>query len=136
MYDVSIILENKPGTLAIMGECLGRAGISIEGGGVFVADGKGIAHFLFEDGYAAKKALEASGMKVLAVSEVIVQKLRQDRPGQLGKITRRMAEAGVNIEVMYSDHNNQLVLVVNNHKTGMLVSEKWKKEIAMQANDI
>ena len=51
--------------------------------------------------------------RVVAVREVIVQKLEQGVPGQLGKLTRRMAEAGVNIEVLYSDHANQLVLVVN-----------------------
>jgi hypothetical protein len=43
----------------------------------------------------------------------VVQRLRQDEPGQLGKISRRMAEAGVNIEVLYSDHANQLILVVD-----------------------
>jgi hypothetical protein len=32
--------------------------------------------------------------------------LRQDVPGQLGKIARRMADAGVNIQVVYSDHAN------------------------------
>jgi hypothetical protein len=33
MQDVSIRLDNKPGTLAQMGECLGQAGVSVEGGG-------------------------------------------------------------------------------------------------------
>ena len=43
MHDVAIILENKPGSLAEMGETLGKAGVSVEGGGVWVHDGKGIA---------------------------------------------------------------------------------------------
>jgi len=37
---------------------------------------------------------------VADVREVLVQRLRQDVPGQRGKLTRRMAEAGVNIEVL------------------------------------
>ncbi len=41
-----------------MGEALGSAGVSVEGGGAFLFDGRAIAHFLFEDSVAARKALE------------------------------------------------------------------------------
>jgi len=61
---------------------------------------------------------------------VLVQRLRQDVPGQLGKLTRRMAEAGVNIEVLYSDHANQLILVVDDPARGRAVSEEWVRETA------
>ena len=128
MKDLAIRLENRPGALAEMGEALGQAGVSVEGGGAFVFDGKGIAHFLFEDAAAARKALEAQGITVLADREVLVQKLHQDQPGQLGKISRLMAEAGVNIEVIYSDHQNQLILVVDDYEKGRAVSEMWKQE--------
>ncbi|MGH8003461.1 MAG: amino acid-binding ACT domain-containing protein [Limisphaerales bacterium] len=128
MRDLAIRLENRPGALAEMGEALGRAGVSVEGGGFFLFDGKGIAHFLFENAVAARKALEEKGIAVLVDREVLVQRLRQDQPGQLGKIARRMAEAGVNIEVMYSDHQNQLILVVDDFEKGRAVSEAWKKE--------
>jgi hypothetical protein len=79
----------------------------------FVAslDGRGAAHFLFHDGAAARQALEAAGIRVLDVRDVVVGRLKQAVPGQLGKLTRRMAEAGVNIEVLYSDHDHQLILV-------------------------
>ena len=53
MKDLEIDLENRPGALAEMGEALGRAGVSIEGGGAWVVDGRGIAHFLFADGTLA-----------------------------------------------------------------------------------
>jgi hypothetical protein len=53
MKDLQIELENRPGALAEMGEALGRAGVSVEGGGVFVVNGVGVAHFLFHDGDAA-----------------------------------------------------------------------------------
>jgi hypothetical protein len=127
MRDLAIRLENRPGALAEMGEVLGSAGVSIEGGGAFVLDGKGIAHFLFEDTSSARKALEEKGIEVLDDREVLVQKLKQDQPGQLGKLSRMMAEANVNIEVIYSDHQNQLILVVDNYQRGRAVSEIWKK---------
>jgi hypothetical protein len=129
LYDVAILLENKPGEMARMGEALGAAGVSVEGGGGWVVDGKGHMHFLFEDGDAAKAALEGVGIEVRSVRDVLVQKLRQDIPGQLGMIARRMADAGVNIEVVYSDHANQLCLVVDNFENGKVVSDAWQAEM-------
>ena len=60
MQDVAVSLDHRPGELARMGEALGRAGVSIEGGGAFLAGGKGIAHFLFHDGAAARAAPRSS----------------------------------------------------------------------------
>lgn len=128
MKDLAIRLENRPGALADMGEALGRAGVSIEGGGAWVVDGRGVAHFLFEDGAAARRALEAEGITVLAVRDVVVQRLHQGVPGQLGKLTRRMGEAGVNIEVLYSDHDHRLILVVDDPAKARAVADAWERE--------
>ena len=134
MKDLAIALEDRPGALAEMGDALGRAGVSIEGGGAWVVlaadDARGVAHFLFEDGAAARAALEAAGITVLAVNDVLVQRLNQSEPGQLGKLTRRMADAGVNIKVLYSDHDHQLILVVDDFEKGRAVSEAWAKRNA------
>ncbi len=128
MKDLSILLENRHGALADMGEALGNAGVSIEGGGAWVVGGTGVAHFLFKDGNAARKALEAAGMRVIQERDVLVQRLKQAVPGQLGLLTRRMAEAGVNIEVLYSDHDHQLILVVDDITRGREVSDAWNGE--------
>lgn len=128
MQDLTIVLTNHPGALADMGAALGNAGISIEGGGAWIVGDRGFAHFLFEDGEAARSALEAAGIEVLQVRDVVVQRLRQAVPGQLGQLTRRMAEAGVNIEVLYSDHDNQLVLVVDDPDKGREVATRWLGE--------
>ena len=128
MQDLSIELDNQPGALARMGEVLGAAGVGVEGGGVWVVGGRGVAHFLFEDGEAARRALVAAGIAVHAVTDVLVQRLRQDVPGQLGLIGRKMAEAGVNIEVMYSDHDHQLILVVDDPVKGRAVSDAWERD--------
>jgi len=125
MRDLKIRLENQPGALARMGEALGKVGVSIEGGGGFVVGGEAWFHFLFDDGTKARAALEAAGIQVEAEREVIVQRLRQEEPGQLGKLAGRMAEAGVNIEVVYSDHANQLILGVDDLGKGRAVSAAW-----------
>jgi hypothetical protein len=125
MKDLAIELDDRTGALAEMGEALGRAGVSVEGGGVFVSGGVGIAHFLFEDGPAARQALEAAGIRIVAENEVVALRLRQGEPGQLGKIGRRMADAGVNIQVQYSDHDHQLILVVDDLARGRAVAAAW-----------
>jgi hypothetical protein len=125
MKDLAIALDDRPGALADMGEALGRAGVSVEGGGAWVVDGVGVAHFLFTDGAAARRALEAAGIRVVAEREVVTVRLKQDVPGQLGLLTRRMAEAGVNIEVLYSDHDHQLILVVDDVRKGQAVASTW-----------
>lgn len=130
MKDLTIALDNRPGALAEMGDALGRAGVSIEGGGAWVVNGQGVAHFLFENGTAARTALEAAGIRILVEREVLIQRLNQGEPGQLGKISRRMAEAGVNIEVLYSDHDHRLILVVDDIARGRAVSEAWTREQA------
>ena len=127
MRDLHIALNDRPGALAAMGAALGRAGVSVEGGGAWVAGGRGAAHFLIadHDETAARAAVAAAGIELFAVREVLMQRLRQDTPGQLGELCRRMAEAGVNIEVLYSDHANQLILVVDDITAGRVVSDAW-----------
>ncbi|MXV50733.1 amino acid-binding ACT domain-containing protein [Pedobacter sp. HMF7647] len=128
MYDIEIVLENRPGSLALMGEILGTNNISLEGGGVFAGNEKSTAHFLIMEPEKARKVLGDAGFDVLAINEVIIQKLRQDLPGQLGLFCRRLADENVNILVQYSDHANQLILVVDNPEKARAVSDKWMKE--------
>jgi organic hydroperoxide reductase OsmC/OhrA len=125
LKDLTIRLAHQPGALAAMGEALGRAGVSVEGGGGFVVDGQAVMHFLFENGARARAALAAADIEVLAERAVLLQRLDQQTPGQLGAIGRAMADAGVNIEVVYSDHQQQLVLVVDDMQAGQSVSEAW-----------
>ena len=128
MQDIEILLKNKPGALALMGETLGKNKISLEGGGVFQNGEISIAHFLVEEAERAKEVLAKVGIEVVKINNVIIQKLRQDVPGQLGMFCRKMAEANVNILVQYSDHSNQLIAVVDDYEKGKKISEEWIKE--------
>lgn len=125
MDDVAVDLPNRPGSLARFGEALGAAGVSLEGGGVFAVDGVGRAHFLVHDGEAARTALEKAGLGPATVRPVLIRRLKQDVPGQLGAIARALADAGVNIETQYSDHANRLILVVNDPETAERATRDW-----------
>lgn len=128
MKDLEIILDNKPGMLAQMGEILGRHKISLEGGGVFHNGRQSIAHFLVAEPEWARKLLTEAGFQVVAVHPVIIVKLRQDQPGQLGQFARRLAEAGINIHTQYSDHSNQLILVVDDPEGARRIARAWMQE--------
>lgn len=128
MQDLEIILENKAGQLALLGETLGKNKISLEGGGVFDNGDTSIAHFLVEEAERARKVLAEVGIEVTRMNNVIIQKLRQDVPGQLGMFCKRLAEGGVNILVQYSDHSNQLIIVPDNYAKAKEISETWMKE--------
>jgi len=87
-----------------------------------------VGHFLVEDAERAKEVLQTVGTKVAKINEVLIQKLRQDVPGQLGMFCRRIADAGINILAQYSDHANQLIVVVDDLEKGKVVSEQWMKD--------
>jgi hypothetical protein len=88
-------------------------------------DGVGYAHFLVDDGEAAGAALEQAGLGIAIVRPVLIRRLKQEVPGQLGAIARALADAGVNIETQYSDHANRLVLVVDDMETAERVTSDW-----------
>ena len=107
--DLTVYLEDRPGTLADLGEALGKAGVNIEGGCGVQDDGKETFHLLFEDAAAARQAIEETGIKVQGERDVIVADVT-DRPGALGTIARGISDAGVNIELLYMATNNRLVI--------------------------
>ena len=110
--DLTIILEDVPGTLANMGETLGEAGVNIDGGCGFACEGKGVIHILVEDSAAARQALEEANIEVTAERQALLLDV-EDRPGELGTIARRVADEGVNIDIWYLSASKQLVLVVD-----------------------
>lgn len=110
--DLEVPLPGTPGALADLGETLGRAGVSLEGGGVTSLDGGRVAHFLVDDGPRAVAALAAAGLGPAVASDVVTTRLAQDVPGQMGAFARRLADAGVTVRHLYSDHDGNLVLLV------------------------
>jgi len=107
--DLTVILEDRPGTLAELGETLGEAGINIEGICGIPVDGKGVIHILVENGEAAKEALSMKGMEVGDAREVLVIEI-EDKPGEFGRICRKISGAGVNVDFNYLASNSRLVL--------------------------
>lgn len=108
--DLTVILVNRPGTLADAAEALGRAGVNIEGACGFPAAGEGVLHVLVDDAGAARRALEGAGLEVRAERDVVVLDRLPERPGTLGAALRRIADAGVNVDLLYVTEDGRPVL--------------------------
>jgi hypothetical protein len=116
--DLLVELEDQPGELARVGEALGNAGVNIQGLAGFGHEGRGLIHVLVDDAMAARSALESAGVSVSRESDAIVMDLPADavsRPGELGRMARMIADAGVNFEAVYLATNNRAVAVTTDN---------------------
>ena len=107
--DLSITMADRPGTLADAAEAIGGAGINIRGGCGVTAAGQGVLHVLVDDAEIARGALEGAGMTAVEERDVLVTRVT-DQPGELGRFARRLAEAGVNLQLLYLTTGGELVV--------------------------
>lgn len=113
MKDLTVVLEDRPGTLAELGEATGGAGINIEGISGDARQGQAVLHLLVEDASAARDALGGAGIEVRDERDVVVVEV-EDRPGTMGEVARKLADAGVNIDLAYATFGGvRLVLGVD-----------------------
>jgi hypothetical protein len=109
LKDLTIELEEKVGTVAAAAEALGKAGVNIEGICGFVVGGKGVGHVLVEDVTKARQALQGAGARVTGEQDVLVMEI-EDRPGSLGQLTRKIADAGVSLNTVYLATKTRVVI--------------------------
>ena len=107
--NLTVILEDRPGTLSDVGEALGNAGINIEGICGFPCEGRGVIQVLVEDGDGASKVLKSAGITVESTRDVFVVEIA-DHPGEFGKVCRKIADVGVNVDLAYTASKTRLVL--------------------------
>ena len=109
LKDLTIELDEKVGSVASAAEALGKAGVNIEGICGFVVGGKGVGHVLVADPAKARQALQTAGARVTAEQDVLVLDI-EDKPGSLGKVTRKIADAGVNLNAVYLATKTRVVI--------------------------
>jgi hypothetical protein len=109
--DLSVILEDSPGQLARIGEATGQHGVNVLGMAAFTGDGRGVIHILVDDPAKARKALDEAGIGIADEREALVVDI-ENQPGSLGELSRRLAEANVNIELAYTTFGDGARIVI------------------------
>ncbi|HJS27399.1 MAG TPA: amino acid-binding protein [Actinomycetota bacterium] len=106
--DLSISLPDQPGGLANAAKALGAAGVNIEGLAGLGGGGTGHIHLLVEDAAAARSALQGAGVTIEGEREAVVVDV-EDRPGALGELAAKVADAGVNLAACYAASRTRIV---------------------------
>jgi len=107
--DLTVRLVNRPGTLLQASDALARAGVNIEGACGYTVEGQGVYHVLVSEAERARRALLDAGLEIEAERAVVVV-AAENRPGGAAAVLRRVADAGVNIDLLYASAGGQLVL--------------------------
>jgi hypothetical protein len=99
MTEFTVHLANRPGMLATLTEQLASAGINIEALAAFGFDEEGVVRLIVDDDVTTRSVLRKAGV---AFEERSIQvTVLPHRPGALATLTRRLADAGVNIDAVY-----------------------------------
>ncbi len=101
MKEITVVVENRIGTLASIAEAIGGAGVNIEAIAAYGQGNNAVFRLVTKDPTSAKRALERlTGVQNITVADILVVKMA-NRPGELGKITRKLANRKVDLESVY-----------------------------------
>jgi hypothetical protein len=103
-----IEIENEPGALARVATAISDAGVNLAAATCMGTADRVELHILVPHAEAAKHALAISHVGVSREREVVVVEV-EDRPGVLADLTRKVAEAGVDLDLVYVATRNRLV---------------------------
>ncbi len=106
--DLVIDIENTPGALADVAAAISDAGVNIAAATCIGPGERAELHILVRHGEAAKHLLAISHLAVSREREVVVIEV-EDRPGVLADLTRKVARAGVNLDLVYVATRNRVV---------------------------
>jgi hypothetical protein len=106
--DLVIDLENTPGALATVAAAISDAGVNIAAATCLHAGDNAELHILVPHAEAAKHSLGITGVSVTRERPVVVVEVH-DRPGELADVTRRIAKAGINLDLVYVATGDRVV---------------------------
>jgi hypothetical protein len=106
--DLVIDIENTPGALAEVAAAISDAGVNIAAATCVGPGERAELHILVPHSEAVKHALAISHVAVTREREVVVVDV-EDRPGVLADLTRKIARAGVNLDLVYIATRNRVV---------------------------
>jgi hypothetical protein len=106
--DLVIDIENTPGALAQVAAAISDAGVNIAAATCIGEGERAELHILVPHAGAARHSLAILHVAVSREREVVVVDV-EDRPGVLADLTRRIAKAGVDLDLVYVATRNRVV---------------------------
>jgi hypothetical protein len=103
-----IRVRNEPGELARVAAAVSDAGVNLSAATCLGGGEEAELHILVKHAEATRRVLEPAGIEVGAEREVVVIDA-EDRPGVLADLARRVAEAGINLTLVYVATETRLV---------------------------
>ena len=100
MMDLTIEVDNEPGSLAQVAQAISDAGVNIAAATCTRPGEKAEMHILVPHAEAARHALGISNLAVTREREVVVVEA-PDEPGALADLARKVASAGINLDLVY-----------------------------------
>lgn len=107
-FDLVIDIENTPGALAQVAAAVSDAGVNIAAATCVGSGERAELHILVPRPGAARHSLAISHLAITREREVVVVDV-EDRPGVLADLTRKIARAGVNLDLLYVATRNRVV---------------------------
>src|SRR5690348_2243969 len=107
-FDLVIDIENSPGALADVAAAISDAGVNLAAATCLGSGERAELHILVPHPEAARHSLAISHLAVSREREVVVIDV-EDRPGVLADLTRKIARAGINLDLVYVATRNRVV---------------------------
>lgn len=108
MHDLVVEIPNEPGALASVAKAISDAGVNLAAATCMGTHETVELHILVPHAEAARHALAISQVGVSHEREVVVVDV-EDSPGVLADLTRKVAQAGIDLDLVYVATRNRLV---------------------------
>ena len=96
---LTVSVENRPGTLAHVAQILGDAKVNIVAFLTTTSDAQGAVHIVVDNANKAKKALESAGL-AYTEADILTAEL-PNKPGALASFADKLAAKDINITLGY-----------------------------------
>ncbi|MEA1903306.1 MAG: hypothetical protein U9N56_07255 [Actinomycetota bacterium] len=121
MTEFIINMEHRPGQLASLTESLADVGVNIEALAAYGHDSNGVVRFIADDAITVRRVLQEAALHFDERRALTSHMPR--RPGELARLTRSLADSGVNIEALYVLHADadgiEFAIVVDQPETAL-----------------
>jgi hypothetical protein len=107
--DLVIEVDNRPGALARIAAAISDAGVNLAAATCVGIGDRAELHILVKHAEAARHALAITHQAVVSREREVVVVDVEDRPGALADLARTVAEAGVDLDLVYVATHNRVV---------------------------